>query len=50
MGKEVVRERLRLIKLKNVKDKAAMKMDLQRISRTVLTAGPRTPRARTIAG
>jgi hypothetical protein len=29
MGKEAVREGLRMIKLKNVKDKAAMKMDFQ---------------------
>jgi hypothetical protein len=29
MGKESVRDGLRLIKLKNVKDKAAMKMDFQ---------------------
>jgi hypothetical protein len=29
MGKEAVRKGLRLIKLKNVKDKAAMKMDFQ---------------------
>ena len=29
MGKEAVREGLRLIKLKNVKDKASMKMDFQ---------------------